>query len=86
MAGQDLSDPITLRLPRDVLAAIERIAETSDRTRSWVMVRALRLYLAGEGAEILSVADGLRQLGNGESEDMDDVIAQVEQIVRGNAA
>ena len=86
MAGQELSDPITFRLPRDVLAAIERISATSDRTRSWVMVRALRLYLAGEGAEILSVADGLNQLGNGESEDMDDIIAQVEQIVRGNAA
>ncbi|KRA42307.1 CopG family ribbon-helix-helix protein [Devosia sp. Root635] len=86
MAGQELSDPITIRLPHDVLAAVERISETSDRTRSWVVVRALRLYLAGEGAEILSVADGLKQLDSGESEDMDDVIAQVEQIVRGNAA
>ncbi|MFD1944282.1 CopG family ribbon-helix-helix protein [Paradevosia shaoguanensis] len=86
MAGQELSDPITLRFPLDVLAAIEMIAETSDRTRSWVMVRALRLYLAGEGAEILNVADGLRQLDNGESEDMDDVIAHADQIVRGNSA
>lgn len=86
MSKSQLSDPITLRLPADVLEAIERIAATSDRTRSWVMVRAMRLYLAGEGAEILNVADGLAQLDNGESEDMDDVIAQVEQIVRGNAA
>lgn len=86
MPKSQLSDPITLRLPVDVLEAIERIAETSDRSRSWVMVRAMRLYLAGEGAEILNVADGLAQLDNGESEDMDDVIAQVEQIVRGNAA
>ena len=86
MSKPQLSDPITLRLPVDVLEAIERIAETSDRSRSWVMVRAMRLYLAGEGAEILNVANGLRQLDNGESEDMDHVIAQVEQIVRGNAA
>ena len=86
MSKQQLSDPITLRLPLDVLRAIERIAETSDRSRSWVMVRAMRLYLAGEGAEILNVAAGLEQLDKGESEDMDDVIAQVEQIVRGNAA
>ena len=86
MSKQQLSDPITLRLPLDVLSAIERIADTSDRSRSWVMVRALRLYLLGEGAEILNVADGLKQLDGGESEDMDDVIAQVEQIVRGNAA
>ena len=86
MSKQQLSDPITLRLPQDVLASIERIAQTSDRSRSWVMVRAMRLYLAGEGAEILNVADGLKQLDAGASEDMDDVIAQVAQIVRGNAA
>lgn len=86
MSKPQLSDPITLRLPKDVLEAIERIAETSDRSRSWVMVRAMRLYLASEGAEILNVADGLAQLDKGESEDMDDVVAQVEQIVRGNAA
>lgn len=86
MSKPQLSDPITLRLPVDVLEAIERIAKTSDRSRSWVMVRAMRLYLVGEGAEILNVTDGMAQLDNGESEDMDDVIAQVEQIVRGNAA
>lgn len=86
MATQELSGPITLRLPLDVLAAIERISKTSDRTRSWVMVRALRLYLAQEGGEILNLADSLNQLDNGEAEDMDDVIAEVERIVRGNAA
>ncbi len=86
MAKPELSDPITLRLPVEVLAALEKIAAASDRTRSWVMVRALKLYLAQEGAEILRVAEGLEQLERGESEDMDDVIAQVERIVRNNAA
>jgi predicted transcriptional regulator len=86
MAKPELSDPITLRLPVEVLAALEKVAAVSDRTRSWVMVRALKLYLAQEGAEILRVADGLEQLERGESEDMDDVIAQVERIVRNNAA
>lgn len=86
MTKQQLSDPITLRLPQDVLSAIEKIAETSDRSRSWVMVRAMRLYLAGEGSDILKVAEGIGQLEAGASEDMDDIIAQVEQIVRGNAA
>lgn len=86
MPKQQLSDPITLRLPVDLLESIERISTISDRTRSWVMVRAMRLYLAGEGQEILNVAEGLDQLDRGESEDMDDVIAQVEQIVRGNVA
>ena len=86
MTKHQLSDPITLRLPQDVLSAIEKIAETSDRSRSWVMVRAMRRYLASEGGDILKVAEGIGQLEAGMSEDMDDVIAQVEQIVRGNAA
>ena len=86
MSKVELSDPIALRVPVDLLSDIEKIAGAADRTRSWVMVRAIRLYLAGEGAQILKVAEGLQQLDNGEAEDMDDVIADIEQIVRGNAA
>ena len=83
MAKPDLSDPITLRLPVDVLQDIEAIAETSDRTRSWVMVRALRLYLAGEGADILNIAKGLHEIDSGHTHDMDDVLGEIEEIVRG---
>lgn len=86
MSKVELSDPIALRVPVDLLSDIEKIAGAADRTRSWVMVRAIKLYLAGEGAQILKVAEGLQQLDNGEAEDMDDVIADIEQIVRGNAA
>ena len=86
MAKPELSDPITLRLPTDILGDVERIAAASDRTRSWVVVRALRLYLAGEGAEILNLVEGLNQLKAGDSHDMDDVIGEIEEIVRGKVA
>lgn len=86
MAKPELSDPISLRLPVDVLAGMERVADASERTRSWVMVRAMRLYLASEGEEILRLAKGRRQARNGEVEDMDDVIADIEKIVHGAAA
>ena len=86
MAKPDLSDPITLRLPVDLLGDIEAIAKASDRTRSWVMVRALRLYMAGEGADILNVAKGLREIENGEAHDMDDVLGEIGDIVRGKVA
>lgn len=86
MSKVELSDPVALRVPVDLLSDIEKIASAADRTRSWVMVRAMKLYRAGEGAEILRAAAGLQQLDNGESEDIDDVIADIEQIVRGNAA
>lgn len=81
----ELSDPISLRLPVDVLAAIEQVAKATDRTRSWVIVRALRRYLITEGAQILDVVEGRAQVAAGDSHDMDEVIEEVERIVRSPA-
>jgi predicted transcriptional regulator len=78
----ELSDPISLRLPVDVLEAVERVAKASDRSRSWVMVRALRRYLATEGADILAVIDGRAQIAAGKSHDMDDALDEIERIIR----
>jgi predicted transcriptional regulator len=78
----ELSDPISMRLPVDVLEAIERVAEATDRNRSWVMVRALRRYLATEGADILAVIEGRAQIAAGKSHDMDDVLDEVDRIIR----
>lgn len=83
---RDLSEPVSLRLPTDVLQAIEAVAAAADRTRSWVMVRALKRYLATEGAEILAVAEGRRQIAAGDVHDMDAVIDEVEALVRSGKA
>ncbi len=82
----DLSNPITLRLPVDILQKTETIAAASERSRSGVIVRALRHYLAAEGADILKAMEGQRQLDAGESETLDAVIEDIESIVRGDAA
>ena len=86
MSKSPLSHPITLRLPEDVLAAVEEVASTCDRPRSWVMVRALKLYLSMEGAEILAVRKGRQQIADGDVHDMDDVLDEVEAIVRNRVA
>jgi len=83
--GVELADPISLRLPVDVLAAVEQIAAATERSRSWVIVRALRRYLASEGAEILDVMEGRAQIAAGDSHDMDDVLREVEAIIRSPA-
>jgi hypothetical protein len=49
-------------------------------------VRALRRYLAGEGGEILAAIEGRRQIAEGNSHDMDDVIAELDAIADGKAA
>jgi predicted transcriptional regulator len=82
----DLSDPIALRIPRDVLENIEKIAATCERTRSWVMVRALKAYLAGEGRDILAAAEAQRDIARGDVHDLDAVLVEIDLIIKGNAA
>ena len=81
-----LSDPITLRLPVDVLADIEAIAVTAERSRSWVMVRAMRYYLLNEGADIIEIAQGLQDIKDGKVHDMDDVLDELDRLTNDDAA
>lgn len=86
MPKPNLSDPIAIRLPEDLLVSIEAIAETCERSRSWVMVRALKMYLAGEGADILAVRKGREQIAMGDIHDMDVVLSEIREIINRKAA
>jgi predicted transcriptional regulator len=86
MSKSPLSDPIATRIPVDVLSSIDEIAEMTERTRSWVIVRALKTYLLNEGADILAFKNGRKQIDEGRHEDLDDVIRDLEQIVAGKVA
>lgn len=77
----ELSDPVTLRIPSDVLADIERIAAGIERTRSWVMVRALKLYLAGEGEELLAVLSARAESDADGGHDADLVLKELTDLV-----
>ena len=72
-----LSDPITLRLPLDILEEVEAIAETADRSRSWVIVRALKYYLMAEGNDILQIRKGEEQVARGETVDAEELFAEL---------
>ncbi len=86
MTKPELSNPIAIRIPLDVLARLEAVAAGTERTRSWVIVRALRYYLGGEGREILAAIEGRRQIAEGKSHEMDDVLAELDAIGDGKAA
>lgn len=83
---KDLSDPIAVRLPVDVLEDVERIAVAIDRTRSWVVVRALRLYLASEGEEVLSLLKAREEDREGDGHDADEVLHDLAAVVAGTKA
>lgn len=86
MSKQNLSDPITLRLPLDLLAEIEAVAGACERSRSWVMVRALKSYMAQEGREIQEMAEARKAVEDGAGIDAQDVLAEVDAITKGAAA
>jgi predicted transcriptional regulator len=81
-----LSDPITLRLPKDILEDVEKIAQTADRSRSWVIVRALKYYLLNEGSDLLEIRQGLEDVKAGRVHDAEDVFAELERLSREDAA
>lgn len=81
-----LSDPITLRLPEDILAEVEQIARATERSRSWVIVRALKYYLMAEGNDILQILKGEEQVRNGEFVDAEELFAELLDEAKPNAA
>ncbi|MGL3606493.1 CopG family ribbon-helix-helix protein [Rhizobium sp. G187] len=86
MLKQQLSGPITLRLPRDLLAEIEAVAGACDRSRSWIIVRALKSYIAGQGREILEITEARKAIADGECIDADKVLGELDGIIKGAAA
>lgn len=86
MAKPVLSDPITLRLPLDILEDIEKIAETADRSRSWVIVRALKYYLMAEGSEILSIRRGREDIEAGRFVEAEEFFTELDRLNREDAA
>jgi predicted transcriptional regulator len=72
---------ISLRVPNDLIQAFDKLAAMLDRSRSWVMLRALRRYLEDEGAELAEDAESLAELERRESVSAEDVRRQVERII-----
>jgi predicted transcriptional regulator len=75
------STHVSLRVPNDLIQALEKLAAMLDRPRSWVMLRALRQYLEDEGAELTEDAESLAELDRGEIVSAEDVQRRVEEII-----
>lgn len=80
------TESVTFRIPEDVLSKIDLIADATERSRSYIIVRALRTYLLNEGADILTSLQGREQIAAGESQEIDSLIAELDRIIAGQAA
>src|SRR5712691_585147 len=78
---------LSLRLPSDLIEAFDQLAAALDRSRSWVMVRALRQYIEdGEGAEIAEDTESLAELDRGEIVSSEESLRRVREIIARAAA
>ena len=73
--------PVSLRVPADLIETLDKIAAVLERPRSWVMLRALRQYIADEGQEVLDIQEGIAELDRGEGVSIDDVLAEMDEII-----
>jgi predicted transcriptional regulator len=73
--------PVSIRVPADVIETLDRIAAVLERPRSWVILRAIRQYLADEGQEMLDVQEGIAELERGEGIPIEDVLAEMDEII-----
>jgi len=73
--------PVSIRVPADIIETLDKIAAALERPRSWVILRAIRQYLADEGQEVLDVQEGIAEAERGEVFDFDEVMAELDDII-----
>ena len=73
--------PISIRVPADIVERLDKVAAILERPRSWVILRAIRQYLADEGQEMLDVQEGIEEADRGEVVEFDVVMAELDEII-----
>jgi predicted transcriptional regulator len=81
MTDGTTSVPVSLRMPADVIEKLDKVAGFYERPRSWVMLRALRQYLAEEGQEALDCLESIAELDRGEYYTLDEVMAEMDEKI-----
>ena len=81
MPNGSTSVPVSLRPPADVIETLDKVAAALERPRSWVMLRALRQYLADEGQEALDIQEGIAEIERGEYYTLDEVLAEMDEKI-----
>ena len=73
--------PVSIRMPTDVIETLDKIGAALERPRSWVILRAIRHYLADEGQEVLDIQEGIAELERGEGIPFEDVLAEMDEFI-----
>jgi predicted transcriptional regulator len=73
--------PISVRLPTEIVEKLDKVAAIMERPRSWVILDAVREYLADEGQEVLDIQAGIEEAERGETVPFEEVLAEMEEKI-----
>jgi RHH-type transcriptional regulator, rel operon repressor / antitoxin RelB len=73
---------IAARIDADLDVQLERLAEATGRSKSWLVNEALRSYVANEQQFLAAVEEGKQALQNGQTVDHETVVAAFERLVK----
>lgn len=76
------SVPIAARIDADLDGQLERLAESTGRSKSWLVNEALRSYVANEQQFLAAVEEGKQALRDGQTVDHATVVAAFERLVK----
>lgn len=68
-----MSAPFTVRLDESALAALDRLAQKTERSRNWLVARALEDYLALNSWQIGKIEAGIAAADKGDFASEDEV-------------
>ena len=68
-----IEKPLNVRLPFDIATELEALTKATGRTKSFLMVEALREYLQVQAWQLQDIKDGLTEANRGEFATEDEV-------------
>ncbi len=61
-----MTAPFTVRLDEDMLGALDALAEKTDRSRNWLVARAIESYVSLNAWQIAKIEEGIAAANRGD--------------------
>lgn len=74
------STVVTARLDPETLGALDRLAEYQDRSRSWLVAKAVERYVREEEAFLDFIQEGKDAIARGESVPHEELVAELKAL------
>ena len=75
---------VTIRIPSELSDRLDKLGQSTDRTRSWLITRALKQYLDEAEQEVCDVLQGIKAADAGDLISGEEVGRMIEDLLKAN--